>query len=176
MKTSIIGIDPGASGGIAVFHNGKIGAVKMPKNVKEMNSYMAFLNRTYPNSIVFIEKVQAYRGAQDDAPGKKFGINKMLANYTQLLTVIQLNGFEFVEVYPISWQSKLGLRIKKDKRTKTERKRSYKEYAQRCFPELKVTLATCDALCLIQFGLLKTKNEPEWIRDKSQNKPTSGLF
>lgn len=172
---TIVTIDPGKSGGISVFSNGRIQAVKMPKDVSEMNEYFSFLKETYEGIIVFIEKVQAF-SSDDDAPGKKFAINKMLANYTQLLTVLQLTGFTFVEVYPISWQTSLGLKVKKDKRSKTERKRSYKEYAQNCFPEIKVNLSTCDALCLVQFALLKLKNDVSWITSRLQNIPKQKLI
>jgi hypothetical protein len=172
----IVTIDPGKSGGIAYFKNNQIKAVKMPGSIPEINQFLKYLVETYGETILFIEKVQAYRGKEDDVPGKKFGINKMLANYNQLLTIIQLSGIPFVEVYPISWQSTLNLRIYKDKRTKTERKNSYKDYAQQCFPELKVTLATSDALCLVQFALVKFKRDRDWIHERLVDPKKSGFF
>jgi hypothetical protein len=205
---TIIAIDPGKSGGIAHWNNGRIQAVKMPGSVFELNRYLKHLHESIKNPIVFIEKVQAYRGksveehqesffeifqrysdketifeefikvlnSDDDVPGKKFGINKMLANYAELTTVIQLIGFPWVEVYPVSWQSSLGLRIHKDTRSKTERKNSYKDYAQNCFPELKITHATGDALCLVAFGQKKLKHDPRWIRERLNDPSKSGLF
>jgi len=101
IKQTIITIDPGSSGGIAYFVNNKIHAVKMPKSVPEMNEFFQYLKSNFENPIVFIEKVQAY-GKEDDAPGKKFAINKMLANYEQILTVIKLTPFVYVEVYPVT--------------------------------------------------------------------------
>lgn len=206
---TIIAIDPGKSGGIALLANGKTTAVKMPKDVKELSVYLKMILDTYEEPIVFIEKVQAYRGktldelkeqiimlrddfkdpetffdelkflidGQDDAPGKKFGINKMLANYTELLTVIKLLSIPLIEVYPVSWQSTLGLKIRKEKITKTERKNRYKEFAQRSFPELgKITLATSDALCLVQFALYKYLHDPRWIEERMENKKQNNLF
>lgn len=172
---TIIAIDPGASGGIAVFNKGRAQAVRMPKDVKKMQEYFRFLIKTYAsptnNLMVFIEKVNAYRGDHDDNPGKMFGINKMLANYSQILTVIQLSNIQFIEVYPISWQSKLGLIWRKEKLTKTERKNRFKTYAANCFPEIqKMTMAICDALCIIQFALVKLKDDQLWIDDHLQNK------
>ena len=176
-ESTIIAIDPGKSGGIAVFANQRITAVKMPSNVKDLQLYLKMIIETYDDPIVFIEKVQAYRGNEDDAPGKKFGINKMLANYTELLTVIKLLEIPFIEVYPISWQSTLGLRIPKEKITKTERKNRYKQFSQKCFPELgKITLATSDALCLVQFAFNKRLHDPSWINEKIQNNESQSLF
>jgi len=174
-KQTLITIDPGASGGIAVFTRNGVQAVKMPKSVAEMNDYFQYINNTYENVVVFIEKVQAY--ISDDAePGKKFAINKMLANYQQILTVVKLCGFRYVEVYPISWQTTMGLKIKGEDETKTERKNRYKDFAQNIFPELKVTLQTSDALCLIQFALLKIENDMGWIRERLQNVKNENLF
>lgn len=178
-KNTIVTIDPGSGGGIAVFSNGRIHAVAMPSDVNEMNEYLKYLNSTYDDIFVFIEKVQAFAN-DDDAPGKKFAINKMLANYQQILTVVKLTGFRFVEVYPVSWQTTLGLKMPKTKgvpeETKTERKNRYKDYAQNCFPELKVNLKTSDALCLVQFALVKIQNDIGWIRERIQNEQKSRLL
>lgn len=166
MKKTIIGIDPGKQGGIGFHNDSKAYAVKMPPTVPEINKYLKYIIETYQNPIIFIEKVQAFKTDNDDSSGKMFGINKMLANYNQLLTVIQLLEIPYVEVYPISWQTTLKLKIKKDKRTKTERKRSYKEFAQSKFPLLKVNLATSDSLCLVQFGIEKWENDFSWIKER----------
>lgn len=176
-KQTIIGIDPGASGAIAVYYNGRIKVVKMPNDVREMEQYFNYIKSTYENVVVFIEKVQAY-GKEDDAPGKKFAINKMLANYQQVLTVVKLANFRYIEVYPVSWQSTLGLKLPKSEgeESKTERKNRYKIYAQNCFPELKVNLNTCDALCLIQFAFVKIESDINWIRERIQNKEDQKLF
>lgn len=174
-KQTIIAIDPGSSGGIAVFTKSGVQAVKMPKSVSEMNDYFIYIKNTYENVVVFIEKVQAF-SSDDDSPGKKFAINKMLANYQQVLTVVKLCGFKFIEVYPISWQTSLGLKIKGKEESKTERKNRYKDFSQNIFPELKVTLQTSDALCIIQFALLKIESDMKWIRERLQNVEKDNLF
>lgn len=172
-QNTIVTIDPGASGGIALFYNGRIQAGKMPKSIPELNDYFRYIKDNHSNITIFIEAVSAWTKG-DDAPGKKHSINKMLKNYAELLTVIKLCGLKYVEVYPISWQTTLGLKIKRPKgindgKFKTMRKKAYKEYAQNCFPELKVTLATSDALCLVQFALIKISSDIEWIRKNLKN-------
>ena len=175
-KPIIVAIDPGKSGGIALFTKDRVTAVKMPPNVVELQTYLKMIISTYGKPLVFIEKVQAY-SIGDDAPGKKFGINKMLANYTELLTVIKILEISFIEVYPVSWQSTLGLKIHKEKITKTERKNRYKQFAERSFPELgKITLATSDALCLIKFAQHKYLHDPRWIVEKIQNQQLDSFF
>jgi len=175
-QQTIVTIDPGASGGIAFITKGKTQAVAMPSDVHKMQEYLQYIKETYPNVVVFIEKVQAFI-KDDDSPGKKFAINKMLANYEQILTVVKLTGFKYVEVFPNTWQSTLGLKIEKQRQeTKTQRKNRYKQYAQKKFPELKVNLKTCDALCLIRFALVKIEYDIEWIRERLQNKISERLI
>lgn len=173
-KQTIVAIDPGSGGGIALLTNGRVQVVPMPKDVFEMEQYFTYIFNTYENIIVLIEKVNLW-GKADDAPGKKFGIQKMLKNYEQLLTVIKMTGFKFVEVPPITWQSTLGLRMKRNKGVdyaefKTFRKKVYKEFATKSFPTIKrVTLKTSDALCLLRFGIVKIDNDIDWIRERLQN-------
>lgn len=179
-RKTIIAIDPGKSGGIAIYSDGRATASKMPSGIKEFDSILKSWDSTYEDIIVFIEKVQAY-GVGDDAPGKKFGINKMLKNYNQLLASFEINRVKYVEVYPISWQSTLKLKKKaikgQPKETKTERKNRYKEYAERCFPEIeKVTHAIGDALCILQFSLVKIKQDPKWISDRMVKSNDESLF
>jgi len=181
-KKTIVTIDPGASGGIGYFHNNFARAVKMPETIKEMDEFIKYLKDTFPDILLFIEKVNSYRGDEDVKDGKRFGIDKMLANYERLKTVITMNGIMFVEVPPVTWQTTLKLKFKRPKgiddgKYKTMRKNKYKKAAENMFPEIKkVTLATSDALCLIQFALWKMENDPSWIQERLQNKPSTGLF
>jgi hypothetical protein len=175
-KQTLVAIDPGMSGGIAVFTKGRAQAVNMPEDVHKMQEYLMHLKNTYENIVVFIEKVQAFV-KDDDAPGKKFAINKMLANYEQILTVVKLMDLKYVEVFPNSWQSTLGLRTDKSiSETKAQRKARYKIYAQKHFPEVKVNMKTCDALCLIRFALVKIEYDMMWIRDRIQSKTKINLL
>lgn len=167
-ERTIIGIDPGKSGGIAVYGKRKIQAVAMPEDFDGLKDYLQYVYDTYENIYVFFEKVQAYI-SDDEEPGKKFGINKMLANQKEVITVLRMIGFKnVIEVYPISWQTTLELK-KKGEETKTERKNRFKTYAQNCFPEITITLKTADAVLLVQFGLYKFANDIDWIYKRLNN-------
>ncbi len=113
-----------------------------------------------------------------DVGGMQFNINKMLANYEQLLTVLKLNHLPIVQVYPVSWQNMPGLKVSKSEYTKPQRKAHYKKYAQQTFPEVAATLATADALCLIIFGTYKLANDPNWVVERVENvsKKSLNLF
>ena len=105
----IIGIDPGANGGIAVYENGRVHVARMSKDLKKLEQFIGFYNDTY-NTIVFIEKLQI---RQDDLTGGKvFRIKSLIANYEALKAVISIASCDYVEVHPLTWQSKLNLRKK----------------------------------------------------------------
>lgn len=161
---TIIGIDPGAGGGIAVY-NKKAGitTVKMPKNPTDLSEYLTYVKETYDNPICFLEKVSKYRGDADTG-GKQFGIDKMLANYEQLKTVLTLCKIPFVQVAPISWQA--GLKLRKKGEQKKDRKNRYKAAAAHYYPSIKATLWNSDAVCLVQFGRLKFESDINWIIEK----------
>lgn len=155
----IIGIDPGASGGIAVWRPNAVPVtVKIPKSINEIVKYLEYWKEV-GNVLVFLEKVQMFRS---DDQGKQFRINAMLAGYERLKNALEVAGIPFVPVHPMSWQSYLKLRKKGE--FKKVRKERYKSVAQEWFPEVKVTLWNCDALLLVAFGLKKKRDEPEWIQ------------
>jgi len=169
----IIGIDPGASnGGIAIWENGKpVRVARVPKN-EEMNRLKTFLieeRKNKSDTVVFIEKVQMFGSdSSEENAGKQYRIKVMLANYERLIALMMFIGIPYVEVYPQSWQSTLKLRFKGI--SKTQKKNKFKEYAQNCFPEIKVTLWSSDALCLIQFALRKYSDAPKWIDERIKGK------
>lgn len=160
---TVIGIDVGASGGIAHFANGEAKAVKMPKTVEEMAAYFKYLNETYENCICFVEKVSSWNSDFNQG-GKNFGIEKMMKNFTELKTCLSLVGIPFVQVHPISWQSTLSLRKKGE--DKKQRKNRYKAAAGNYYPNIKPTLWNADAFCILRFGQVKLENDPDWVFDK----------
>ena len=175
---TIVGIDPGQSGGIAIWQSKTpVKAIKMPKkeDIKNLSDYFKHLKETNADILVFIEKVQMFMSDSDaENRGKQFRIKVMLANYEQLKALLVFNGLPFVEVHPMSWQSTLGLRRKGLKGQ--DKKRAHKDYAGNCFPEISTNLWNCDALCLVQFALRKFEDKPEWILERIQNKQGQGLF
>lgn len=175
---TIIGIDPGASGGIAVRKKGSLDkTVRMPDQLTDLKDYFNWIRDTSPEGVlVFVEKVQMFMSDSDEEnKGKQFRIQAMLKNYNELIAMITFYGFEYVEVYPVSWQSYLGY-----KRTtgveRTDRKNEYKEGAMLCFPSLKVTLWNADALLILKFGLLKLEKDINWVNERRKNTRSTGLF
>ena len=82
----VIGIDPGAGGGLAVFIPGQLTkAVKMPKEITELRDFFAYYADNY-KPIVFLEKLSVRPDdvvVQGDraAMGKLYRIQKLMANF-----------------------------------------------------------------------------------------------
>lgn len=173
---TVIGIDPGAGGGIAIYKKNRLEQViKMPKGLSEMKRYFDHIKENNENVIVFIEKVQMFMSDSDaENRGKQFRIKELLSNYDQLKSLIVYYGFQFCEVYPITWQSKLGLTRKG--MDKAARKNMYKESAGWCFPEATITLYNADALLILKFGLLQLSDNPVWVAKHIQNEKPKNLF
>lgn len=165
----IIGIDPGAGGGLSFFSKTKTPeAVKMPSSRKEIFEFLSSLKqhseRNNEKVLVFIEKVNLYRG-DDETPGKSFGIMKLLGNFETLQTCFEILEMPFVLVPAVTWQTTLNLKGRKGE-SKQERKKRYSEFARAYFPENKITLQTADAYCLLIFGKKKIKLDPDWINSR----------
>lgn len=172
MSKTVIGIDPGKMGGIAHVKNGWPYAVQMPPGLPELDAYIKQLRENNDDIIAFIEKQQIF-DTDEEAGGKKYGIQKMLANYEQLKSCLTFNNIPFVEVPAQTWQA--SLQITRRGQEKKERKKIYKEFAGRVFPAAKINLQTADALCLAYFGMQKLKFDPGWVNQKTV-KRKAGLF
>lgn len=171
----IIGIDPGRNGGISFFSQTKtVSAVKMPETRKQTFEFFSSLKqhseRNNEKPLVFIEKVNLFN-SDKETPGKDFGIMKLLGNFESLQTCLEILEIPFVLVPSQTWQKELNLKNQKGEEKK-ERKKRYAELARAFFPELKVTLQTADALCLLIFGKKKLKLNPDWVSERLQMNET----
>lgn len=173
----VIAIDVGLSGGIAVWGNSGVGCSKMPvletkkgtkkvreTDIKDLARILREQKEGY-NPIVFLEKVQGWLSDSDSNQGKRFRIQKMLANYEALKTAIIMSDIPLVEVIPRTWQTYLGLSIKGME--KEARKKMYIKAAGEYYPDQKVANWNGDALCILQFGRMKLQFDFEWVKQRA---------
>lgn len=177
----VIGIDPGAAGGIAVFIPGqKVKAVKMPKDITDLRDFFVYYTENY-KPIVFLEKLSV---RPDDvmvegdraAMGKLYRIQKLMANFEHLKALIETAGIPYVMVHPMTWQTKLSLRKRGEHEEKAARKRRYAEFAGVKYPEVKTTLWNADALLLMHFGRWALVNDPKWVKANLPEREYRKLF
>lgn len=177
----ILGIDPGSNGGIAIFvpgQNPKV--VKMPKDITELRDFFEYYKDNF-KAIVFLEKLSVRPDdvmVQGDraAMGKLYRVQKMMANFEHLKALIEMAGIPYVLVHPLSWQTKLKLRVRGVHEEKSDRKRRYKEAAAQYYPGIDVTLWNADALLLMHFGRWALVNEPKWVKANLPEREYQKLF
>jgi len=145
LNMTILGIDPGQSGGIAILWNDRDATtLKMPETERDVWEAVRFDFGS--KAFAFIEKVHSMPG-QGVASTFKFGVG-----YGGLRMALIAAGIPFVEVTPQGWQKALGIPARKKTETKAQFKNRLKSHAQQLFPDQQVTLATADALLIAEYG------------------------
>lgn len=146
-KSLIVAIDPGASGGIAWrTSEGRVLCAKMPETEGDALFFMRGFNPE--THTVFLEEVGGYVGkAQPGSAMFTFGRNTGF-----LIGVIMAMGFRLEMVRPQVWQKRLGIGTSRTCASKSEWKNKLKAVAQRKFPAANVTLATSDALLILDYA------------------------
>lgn len=152
-----LGIDPGMNGGIAAIYpdGGVIWpsqylALRMPKtdcDIWTVFKDLIDVHRT-GNIWAVIERVNAMPG-QGVSSTFKFGMN-----YGFLRACLTAAKIPYQEVSPRKWQAALGVPARKKTETKVQHKNKLKQKAQQLFPDVKVSLATADALLLARYACL----------------------
>lgn len=147
--STILGIDPGLSGGVACRHADQaVTAIATPAT--EGDLLELFQSVVDPGkTIAFVEEVGGFIGKQQ--PGSamfEFG-----RNFGFTLGVLQALNVRIELVRPQKWQKPLGLGTASGCASRTEWKNKLKACAQRLYPALKPTLSTADATLILDFGL-----------------------
>ena len=159
MTDMFIGIDPGASGGIAGICRTKLGNIirvlKPFKNTEEANNNIKECLKYEPTTVTAcIENVHAF---PTDGRSSAFKFGKNAGIWEGLLTSYDIPYFKVV---PHQWMSYYG-ELPKDK---SERKRMLKEKVTE-YGSLemikRVTLKTADALLIANYF---TEKETEWLK------------
>lgn len=172
---AVIGVDPGANGGIALYRPGNnVKVIRMPKNIADIREFLQYVKEIAKQPIIFIEKVQLRSDDINANPGKAFRIQQLLLAFQQLKDYFEIEDIPYIQLHPMSWQSILKLR--KHNEEKTERKNRYKRAAQHYYPTVKATLWNADALLIMHAGRLKLKNDPDWVRENLPNRVINSLF
>jgi len=172
MNAILVSIDPGCSGGVAVWTvPGVVRAFKMPETCKDLDN---LINDVMGNGCngkrCYVEEVSGFAGSGQ--PGSAmFQFGRGFGNIEGILTA---RGIPFELVKPQAWQKALGLgksdRVQipatasaeerrllsnSNSRAKRDWKGKLRERAQRLYPQLKVTLYNADALLLLEYARLR---------------------
>jgi crossover junction endodeoxyribonuclease RuvC len=182
----VIGIDPGKSGGFAVLFAGQdVSTHKMPATYPEIWDLLKqiTLPTAMANAIAYMEIVHAMPGEGVSS------VETFLKNVGHLEMACYGLGIPLHRVAPATWQKGLGVPTigagarpvqnsdygETDAEFKTRRKvwqaarntgrrdkkNALKQIAQERFPYVSVTLATCDALLIADYGRRMRRGLPD---------------
>lgn len=155
-----IGIDPGASGGIAVISNIagdlEVRLSNMPKTDLEMWGFFNDFQPSWKSTVVCLERVTGFVGGSKATGAQMF---KLGVNYGHLRMCVLGNSLELHEPTAIQWQQALNIHGRetvvtdgvKVKESDTSFKNRLKERAQALYPKSRPTLKTCDALLIAHY-------------------------
>ena len=171
---TIIGIDPGKSGAIALWDEGIDKVIKCPPNVNDMSKAILSIVNTgwldngiyFPSrknkTIAYIERVHAFP-TDGRSSAFKFGVN-----YGQWLGILSTLNIETVLVTPQKWmkywKEKFNIKLPKDKQ---QRKRKLKEIAAQ-YTDKKVTLYNADAILIAVYGFMEQTKKKEDLNARSK--------
>ena len=139
-----IGIDPGASGGIAVWDGKTFSASKCPQNAGDMYALLEIFacRGDLSESAIFIEKVWSF---PSDSHKTAFSFGR---NYGSWLAALEIIGARYKMVTPKTWQKY----HKTPQLEKKERKTWFKTFAQNQVDKTEqifnVTYYTADAIMI----------------------------
>jgi hypothetical protein len=150
LPSIVLGIDPGARGGIACWRRDEpMIASPMPETEGDQIELLRELLITLDDAVVFLEQVGGFIGkGQPGSAMFKFG-----RSFGFTLGVLQTLGVRVELVRPQKWQKPFGLGTASSCATRSEWKGKLRACAQRLYPKLKPTLATADAILILEYGL-----------------------
>lgn len=143
MSNTIIGIDPGAAGGIAVLKGSQIGTYNMPETFPDIYNLLASL-KDGDDTLAILEDVG------HGMPGQSSKATAVFARHNgHLEMALYALGIRTVKVTPQKWQKHYSNSLGKSKDCeKREWKNKLKLLAQQMFPSVKVTLKNADAILI----------------------------
>ncbi|MBC8315240.1 MAG: hypothetical protein H8E51_07030 [Bacteroidetes bacterium] len=150
MKKAIIGIDPGVSGGIAIWKEEIVEAINMPKTITDIFNVFTSTSLSGYLIYVFIEKVHSMP-KQGVASSFKFG-----QAFGRLEAFTVAMRFRTQYVTPQAWTRWYSLGTR-GKMSPAMWKNKLKEKAQQLYPDSNVTRENADSVLIMHYGLRQIK-------------------
>ncbi|MES2995877.1 MAG: hypothetical protein V4733_03615 [Verrucomicrobiota bacterium] len=146
---TIIGLDPGKTGGIAWWQNGEMQAERLPETMADLWN-LIFIRivcgepewlhaDTSTCCIAYLEEVHS---SPQMGVKSAFSFGQTFGRLEMALSAARI---PFQRVRPQVWQKAMGCMTRGDKNVSKRR-------AQELFPHLKITHATADALLIAEYG------------------------
>jgi hypothetical protein len=144
----IIAIDPGASGGIAWLDEYiQPHVVPMPSTDGDILTQLREIG--FVNSRAVIEQVGGYIAGNKLPGSAMFNFGR---GYGFIIGILMAYNVRVELVRPQAWQKALSLGSRAKDQSKSDWKNKLKAASQRLYPEMDITLKTCDSLLLLEYA------------------------
>jgi hypothetical protein len=143
----ILAIDPGMSGGLAHYDNGRVTLEPMPATDGDIREVL--INYLSQSDVVYVEKVGGYIGGKGAPGSAMFNFGR---NVGFLHGLIAASKTRVIEVLPQRWQKTIGAGTKATHGAKW--KAHLKSIAQQRQPRQVITLKTADAVLILEHALI----------------------
>ena len=148
---NFIGIDPGLSGGIAwKDSNWPARSYKMPATDKDLHQ-MVSMSVPADKSVQCFAIVELVTGWMPGSRAVTSQMFKLGKNYGAILMALTSLNIPFEVVMARVWQKALGIARRKKGESDNKWKNRLKSKAQQLYPKVNVTLATADALLILEY-------------------------
>lgn len=152
----IIGIDPGASGGLVIL-DPEFGVRKVSKvsdTEKDLWEWFQEARAAHAEDglVAYMELITGFVGKTMQPASRIF---KQGTNYGAIRMACIGNSIKLISVTPRVWQQAVGMSAKGKGEAQNKWKNRLKARAQELFPAQKVTLDVADALLIAEYGRLK---------------------
>lgn len=157
----LLAVDPGASGGMAVWDGFGTRAIPYPDTEGDTLAAIRQFGEGHDvgDGVAVVEAQVGVMGPNIKvSPASMFTFGR---NYGFMLGVLQTLGWKLHLVRPMAWQKSLSLGTKKAHGGNTPWKNHLKAHAQRLYPDQKVTLRTADALLILEYARRQRLNMPQ---------------
>lgn len=174
MSDFLAAVDPGTSGGMAwQTPFGDVETCAMGQRSEFVKALNQHFEQIIPGATaVYIEKVGGYYPKPKVTADGKPEFNLQNSAFSMFnfgkaggvpYGICEAFGITPIEVMPAQWQKVCFV---KKSGTRQQWKNRLKEIAQKRFPGVKVTLANCDALLLLSYGMLMSRGSIETAPNK----------
>lgn len=145
---TVIGIDPGKSGGIAWINSDGPRVEKMPETLADLWDLVSHI--VNDSAMIYRHnEFKAYIEQVHSSP--QMGVKSAFTfgnGFGHLEMALTASNIPFERIRPQKWQSAMGCMTKGDKNVSKRR-------AQELFPSMKITHATADAMLIAEYGRIK---------------------
>lgn len=157
-----LGVDPGASGGLALVQDGSVlvGTWKIPETSIELWGLVKRIAESFEIRGAVLELVRGFVSNYKNEPGapiRNMGAGHTMFRFGMVFGRLQLAldaaGIFYHEVPPQQWQKGLDIPKRRKEEKQGAWKNRLKEVAQHLYPNEKITLQNCDAILLAEYCL-----------------------